>query len=125
MGDRGCIVVKSENQPDLVFYTHWSAYRLPVTVQEALQRVEEHGRSNDFDYFNRIVFTTLIKGDDGGLNYGIGFQVAGDAWRIVELDFDAQTVRISDNGGDTYGEAYSWEDYANTVGLAHTYDIFE
>jgi hypothetical protein len=121
MGDRGCIVVKSENQPDLVFYTHWSASALPTLVQNALLKVEEAGRSNDFDYFNRIIFTTLINGDDSGIGYGIGFTVAGDAWRIVELNFDSKEVRISDDGGGTYASPMLWHDYAHAKGLSDTF----
>jgi hypothetical protein len=111
MGDRGCIVVKSDNQPDLVFYTHWCASSLEQITRSALNKVEEGGRGKDFSYFNRIVFDTLVGGDQSTIGYGIDFYPAGDAWCIVELDFTAQTVRISEDYGSTYSDLVSWEAY--------------
>lgn len=60
MGDRANIVVKCDDE-QVVFYTHWSGYRIANILANALRR--GRGRWNDFQYLNRIIFCEMIKDD--------------------------------------------------------------
>ena len=93
MGDRANTLVKSnENDKGIYFYTHWSGYRLPQTVQTALKRKL---RWDDESYLNRIIFSEMIKDsvtDETG--YGISTFTHDGETRIVEIKHEKQTVTM-------------------------------
>lgn len=104
VGDRGNIKLVSEYGEPIYFYTHWAAYRLPEIVAQGLDKGRD--RWGDEDYLNRIIFQTLLEGDESNLSYGISTREAGDAWRLVEVDHAKEEVSI-------YERVYS-EDFADS-----------
>jgi hypothetical protein len=95
MGDRGQVKIVAKGSPDLYLYTHWGAEFLPNLVANALDR----GRSRwgDNEYLNRVIFSEMIEEDvQGLLGFGIGFSEHGDVWRVVEINYDDQTVDVRD-----------------------------
>ena len=101
MGDRGNIKLVSEYGEPIYFYTHWTAYRLPEIVAKGLDKGRD--RWGDEDYLNRIIFQTLLGGDESNLSYGISTREAGDAWRLVEVDHVKEEVSIYER---VYDEDY-------------------
>jgi hypothetical protein len=93
MGDRGQVRLVSEGRPDIYLYTHWGATELPTDVGRALRR--GGSRWGDDEYLNRIIFSELIKdsvlGDTG---YGIGTELHGDVWLVVEVNHTNRTVSL-------------------------------
>ena len=72
MGDRAQVKITSQDNPDLYFYTHWGAEKLPIVVANALNR--GRGRWGDYEYLNRIIFSEMIQDEVlSETGYGIGF----------------------------------------------------
>ena len=89
MGDRGQVLIL----PDKVYlYTHWTAYNLPKTVQEALNH---NWRWDDSEYLARIIFDTMISDDQGNeTGFGIGSTLHSDVYRLVTVDCQNQSVKV-------------------------------
>jgi hypothetical protein len=111
MGDRGQVqIISSEDKPDLFFYTHWGASDLEHVVVNAI--VRGASRVSDEEYFNRIIFSEMIKDDVlSETGYGIGFDVHGDIWKLVVINYKDQTVGIKE---ESYPMSEDGFDYANT-----------
>jgi hypothetical protein len=94
MGDRGNIIVNSQRDGTMHFYTHWSGSDLPAIVAAGLDR--GRGRWDDEPYLNRILFCEMIQDDVlGETGYGISREM-GDGGTEVYIDHDAMTVRLDD-----------------------------
>lgn len=108
MGDRGNIVVKSDDGT-IHFYTHWSGYELPEIVANGLKR--GRNRWGDEPYLNRILFSELIKDDvEGETGYGISISM-GDGGTEVYVNHSSQTVDY--DGEESTFEAFVSK-YAST-----------
>ena len=132
MGDRGQVqIISAEGSPDLFFYTHWGASDLEHIVAYAI--VRGASRINDEEYFNRIVFSEMIKDDIlSETGYGIGFSVHGDVWKLVVINYKDGTVGIkevsypsTENGTDYQNPEWVWtqepipfNDYVKQVTLS-------
>lgn len=104
MGDRGCIVVDHDNDyfGPVVLYTHWGATNLPHYLQAALRK---QARWNDPDYLTRIIVEELSAGANSDVTgVGIGTTVAGDAWRVIDVDVSAKTLTFREPDPDTHYE---------------------
>lgn len=107
MGDRGNIVVSSQRDGTIHFYTHWSGSELPQILAAGLDR----GRSrwDDEPYLNRVLFCEMIKDDvDGETGYGISVKM-GDGGTELYVDHDAQTVTYD-------GERLSFDEFVKRHG---------
>lgn len=118
MGDRANVKVV-EGGRELYFYTHWAGTELPALVAEGLRRGKD--RWYDPPYLNRIIFCTLLDGDDGTTGYGISAHVTGAA-RALVIDHDRQWVHLDLVEG-TDGGGWSFADYA--VLASHAWDDLE
>jgi hypothetical protein len=73
MGDRANIHIIETEGAGIYFYTHWTGYKLPQTLQVALARGKD--RWNDETYLNRIIFSEMIKNnvlDETGFGLDLG-----------------------------------------------------
>lgn len=69
MGDRGNIVIDYGKGKKIYFYTHWKGSDIRAILYRALARKQ---RWDDPAYLARIIFSELIRGDEGGeTGYGI------------------------------------------------------
>ena len=90
MGDRGEVYIKDEN---VRLYTHWDAEELIKTVKRALSK---KWRWDDAHYLGRIIFDEMI-GNNQGTETGFGISTGQtDAWRIIQIDCENQTVSIEE-----------------------------
>ena len=111
MGDRGNIKIVGEYGEPIYFYTHWRASELLQIVAEGLNKGRE--RWGDEDYLNRIIFQTLLGGDESNISFGISTREAGDSWRMVEVNHKDETVFV---GERVYGEDFeSWWEFEDAV----------
>lgn len=94
MGDRGQVqIISAEGSPDLFFYTHWGASNLENVVASAIMR--GGARLGDEEYFNRIIFSEMIKDEVlKETGYGIGFDIHGDVYKLVVVNYKDKTVGI-------------------------------
>ncbi len=70
MGDRGNIGIKQEQSTDMMYmYSHWNGSRMPNILAAAFDRGED--RWEDAPYMTRIIFDTLINGDQQTTGYGL------------------------------------------------------
>jgi hypothetical protein len=83
-------------------YTHWGADKLVDDVKRAIAK---RWRWDDPEYFTRIVADEVIKVHGDELGYGIGNQIHGDIWRLIDIDLDRTSsgkafnnVRVEDFG---------------------------
>lgn len=120
MGDRGNIAIHYRNDQEVFFYAHWHGHALPTIVRDALARRE---RWTDADYLARIVFCTMVKGnEEDSQGFGIGTGAAGDGEHpIIVLDVERQIVftRPVDGGANakpigswTFGDFAALDDAA-------------
>lgn len=94
MGNRGNIVILSDEGKDLFLYTHWTGSDLPSIVANALDRGRD--RWDDRPYLNRILFSELIKDDVlGTTGYGLDVE-RGDGGTEVYVSPTEETVRYLD-----------------------------
>ena len=94
MGDRGNIVIETtDRQPIMHMYSHWSGSCIPERVAAAL--VKGKSRWDDDSYLNRVLFQTLLNGDDGVTGYGlsIGCTDSNGERNEVQVCHEAQRVR--------------------------------
>lgn len=113
MGDRGQVLVLQRGSKDagVYLYTHWGASDL---VQDVEKAIAKKWRWNDPDYLARIIFdvmTAECHGEETG--YGIGIEMAGDIWRLVKVDCDAEAIEVIDNGHCVYKKTF--EEIANAT----------
>jgi hypothetical protein len=119
MGDRGDVTIDDKHSDgQVVLYTHWHASKLPGVVAEALSLEE---RWNDGEYLARIIFdriSELAGGVGETTGAGIGPEIHTDAWRVLTVDIEAQTVTFEADHGYTddshAGESYSFEEFVET-----------
>lgn len=89
MGDRGNIIVKSDNSK-VYLYTHWTGSDLPDVIKSGLKRGTD--RWDDGQYLARILFCEMIGNDTKGTSgFGISSEI-GDGGTDILVDVDKQTV---------------------------------
>lgn len=92
MGDRANILVRAnEADPGVYLYTHWCGTELPAILQTALRKKL---RWTDAPYLTRIIFCTMLKGNEEPeeRGFGISTSLLDNEYPILEVDVDAQTV---------------------------------
>jgi hypothetical protein len=100
MGDRGNIIVKQHSE-EVYLYSHWHGHDLPEILQTALKRKQ---RWDDNQYLARIIFCTMVKGNEAGeTGFGISSKQHDGGVDIV-VDVPTQTVKYDD-------KSYSFNDY--------------
>lgn len=102
MGDRRNVelIYNSKDEyslPKRVYlYTHWRGSELPTIIANALNSKEGRNRWNDASYLARIIFTYMLKTndgfDDGETGFGISPQQGDQNYYNITVDFDRQTV---------------------------------
>lgn len=111
MGDRGNIVVSSQSDGTMHFYTHWSGSELPQIVANGLKRGLD--RWDDEQYLNRILFCELVK-DDLLSDTGFGLSIQkDDGGTEVYVDHDKKTVAYM-------GVIYDFSDFVTKYGTEVT-----
>ena len=114
MGDRGHIVVHDQfNETPVVLYAHWGATRLPEVLARALAM---EARWGDAEYLARIIFDKMHQlTSSETTSLGIGTEIHGDAWRVINVDTKEQMVTFREEGGystdEHGGEEYSFEEF--------------
>ncbi len=102
MGDRGNIVIVDPSGAEKLFmYTHWTGSDVHRILAKGLKKGES--RWGDDSYLNRIIFQTLIEGDDGTTGYGISTTM-GDGGCEVYVCHEKETVRFR-------GETLSFKEF--------------
>lgn len=100
MGDRANIVV-AQNGGRIYLYSHWSGYRLPVDLRDALKR---HERWDDETYLTRIIFDQMTAGCHGEPDgFGIGVALEDNEYNFLVVNCGAQTVTAEVPGGEVLG----------------------
>lgn len=91
MGDRGNIklVGKKCFPHPLYLYTHWGGSVMKDSLAEALAKGERWG---DPQYLSRIIFQTLLRGDDGATGYGLSTVLCDNEHLLLVVDLDAKTI---------------------------------
>ena len=87
MGEKGNIVIEDM---DIFFYTHWKGYRTEEIVRKAL--IKGMDRWDDPPYLARIIFTTLIDGDESTTGYGISREIYDENYPPTIVNIEKQTV---------------------------------
>jgi hypothetical protein len=109
VGDRANIYLTqaSDTERGIYLYTHWSGYRWPERLREALEFGK--GRWNDSQYLARIitsrVFAELV---DETVSGGIGLEIGDNERPITIVDLDGMTVSFSNEGQET--QRKEWTD---------------
>ncbi len=120
MGDRGNIFVREQWQDELdkgvYLYSHWTGYKLPKIMQEALRRGQ---RLNYGAYLARIIFDTMTDGRQGEeTGFGISTRLCDFEYHLIVVDVDKKVVEfinIQDNDTVDFKNpvrTYSFEEYA-------------
>jgi len=91
MGDRANVILRNEGQPDLFFYTHWNGSELPSIVGDAIKNGRD--RWGDESYLNRIIFCSLVAGQEGE-HTGYGISSVGGEDRHVIVNHDTKTINL-------------------------------
>lgn len=115
MGDRGNIVVQSNNKR-VYLYGHWSGTAMPGILKKALAK---RWRWDDASYLTRIIFDVLTEGCHGEeTGFGIGTEPPDNEHPLIVVDVDKQQVRFEPDtrvGFSSIGlprkSTYSFEDY--------------
>ncbi len=91
MGDRGNIklVGKQCFPHPLYLYTHWGGYQMKDDLAEALAKGERWG---DPQYLSRIIFQTMLHGDDGATGFGLSTALQDNGNPLLVVDLDAKTI---------------------------------
>ena len=117
MGDRGQILIKG----GVYLYTHYNASELETILSEALRGGR---RWSDSEYLARIIFCRMVRDDvDGELGYGIGTELHGDVWKLIEVDCGNQLITVKtdrEGEGDKFEkcEEYSFEKFVLIHGVS-------
>lgn len=105
MGDRGQVYVHEGDEPGVYLYTHWGASHLTNTVKGALAK---HWRWEDGEYLARIIFEEMIAGSEHTeTGYGIGTQLHGDVWKVVDVDCATQHVKVMHGNEEIFSNTFS------------------
>jgi hypothetical protein len=90
MGDRGNIAIQERDGKRVYFYGHWSGDVLPKIVHDALARRQ---RWDDATYLARIIFCTMIKGQEAGESgFGISTEIGDNEYPVLVVDCQNQEV---------------------------------
>ena len=96
MGERGNIVIKQSNSlnvSDIVFYTHWRGYETNEIVAQALNSPRGRNRWDDYGYLSRIIFDTLITGEEHEeTGYAISTEVYDENYPPTVVNMEDKTV---------------------------------
>jgi len=102
MGDRANIVVRSQGE-QVCLYSHWAGHELPGVLQKALQRGVE--RWGDFRDLTGIIFCGMVDKHSLELTgYGITQKVHGGGSKVITVDVDAQTIKVSGQKATTFSD---------------------
>jgi len=86
--------------------------RLPEILAEALSHEERWG---DHEYLARIIFDELSACSSEFTGCGIGTEIHGDTWRVINVDPDEQEITFESGNGfasDRFsGEVYTFEEF--------------
>jgi len=96
MGDRGNIAITQGTDPQefVVLYGHWSGSELPELLRKAIARRQ---RWDDSQYFARIVFDAMTKGEYGNeTGFGISTRIQDNSYPVLIADVDTQQVYTAD-----------------------------
>lgn len=103
MGDRANIYLQTpsndEKPAGIYLYTHWSGYRWPEALREALVFGKSHW--NDPEYLGRIiasqVFSDIHNETTGG---GLSLRIGDNSYPIIVCDIEAQEVSFAEAGSE-------------------------
>lgn len=109
MGDRANIKFVEVEGGEIFFYTHWSGYRLPEILAEALKRGQ--GRWNDESYLARIIFSEMIK-DEVLETTGAGISTYRTDYEYDDLIVDVANQRIEGRVGSWPFAEYVTKDWS-------------
>lgn len=96
MGDRGNIVIRFDSKTtpkDIYFYTHWRGSEIGEILAKALSRNE---RWDDPSYLARIIFQTMLNGDEGETGFGIAPYPSDNEHPLLIVDTQNQQVYYSE-----------------------------
>ena len=99
MGDRGNIYVKQHPAPGaasggIFIYSHWSGFRLPELLQDALKKGES--RWDDEPYLTRIIAQGIFGDDDGITGYGITTYLTDNDYPVLVVDSERRMVGVAE-----------------------------
>lgn len=118
MGDRGNIIIKERDYEGEVrymfFYSHWTGYKLPKLLQEAL--IKGKSRWGDDSYLNRIIFQTMLEDNNDVTGYGLSTDIGDNEYNFVMVNHHDSQVELvlsrnGENGDFTPVTAISFDDY--------------
>lgn len=94
MGDRANIVVLQNGGAEgaIYLYTHWSGHRLPEELAAGLKKGED--RWGDEAYLGRILFQTLLEGDDSNTGFGLSTYLTDNSYPLLVVDDSKREVRV-------------------------------
>lgn len=94
MGNRANVHIKETDGDNGVYlYTHWDGYKLPQTLQSALQK---KWRWDDCPYLTRIIFDEMTKGKNGN-ETGFGISSCSSEDKTLTVNVKKQII-INHNG---------------------------
>lgn len=116
MGDRANIGIKTghgkkvhEAGACVVLYTHWSGYKTPLTLRDALRKGKS--RWSDPAYLARIVFCQMVGKDswDEETGFGISTDICDNEHRSLVVDPDAEKVYCYTREDTNSGKVFNAE----------------
>lgn len=102
MGSRGQVHIEDTG---VTLYSHWTGHEIPEKVAEALAREERWG---DAPYLARIIFQTMLDGDESSTGFGIETTMHED--RQVHINCADKEIRVT-GFGEGWNGAYSFEGF--------------
>jgi hypothetical protein len=124
MGDRANIQMIQDGgkSSPLYFYTHWSGYELPTTLQNALKNGQD--RWDDEQYLARIIFCELVGKDTGNTGFGITSYICDGGYKLLIVDAEKQTVSITDGwNSQKIVKSWSFAEYIAIKFGKHTWSV--
>lgn len=116
MGDRGNIVMEFKNKDRIYFYSHWGGSELPGVVHHALGR---RLRWDDPPYLARIIFCSLVKGQESGeTGYGISPGICDNEHSLLVVDTENNRIRYHHEGENLDGKPYVEFSYESFLKLS-------
>lgn len=106
MGDRGNVKVKQQDGNNIWIYSHWGGSDMPVKLQDAM--IYAKGRWNDESYLTRCLITEICKSARDNTGYGVSTYPTDNEHDVLEVDCEAQTIRVLDCAG-FHDEKKNWE----------------
>jgi len=112
MGDRSNIRFK-QSDGHVYLYGHWAGKELATLFQTAF--VNAKPRWNDEQYCTAYCVGEIIKTNEGSLTgFGLGAGRSDNERDCLEVDFEAQIVRLRSRDG-WHEKSFDWEKDAKTV----------